>query len=191
MALSLFGEKLDRYNGLSIPAQNACHLKSSGLVPALEMEMSSLALHCVAGALFAMLWEWGVVSLLWCGGGSSPKKLSAIYHESLRTQPKLDRKCDVSVAWCWCGVVVVVVVVVCRWFFVVLWIVFCCVVGRRRCVVGYVNFIVHASAGANTTCHVHDCSPKPWLYRTYVVKDSGASRASVHVGVLAGTTDVP
>ena len=137
MALSLFGEKLDRYNGLSIPAQNTCHLKSSGLVPALEMEMCSLALHCVARALFAMLWEWGVVSLLWCGGGS----------------PKLERKCDVSVARCWCGVVVVVVVfvVVCRRFFVVLWIVFCCVVGRRRCVVGYVNFIVHASAGANTT----------------------------------------
>ena len=123
LALSLFGEKLDRYKGLSTPAQNACHLKSSGLVPALEMETCSLALQCVAGALFAMLWEWGVVSLLWFGGGS----------------PKLEGR-----------------------------IVFCCVVGRRRCVVGYVNFIVHASAGANTPCHVHEGSQKPWLYRTLI-----------------------
>ena len=72
-----------------------------------------------------------------------------------------------SLARCWCGVVVVVVVVVvvCRWLFVVLWRIVCfCVVGRRRCVVGYDNFIVNALGGVsctNTTRHVHDGSQKP------------------------------
>ena len=54
----------------------------------------------------------------------------------------------------WCGVVRL---------FVVLWIVCCCVVGRRRCVVGCVSFIVNALAVAsctNTTCHVNDGSEK-------------------------------
>ena len=107
---------------------------------------------------------WGVVSLLWCGGGSSPKN----YQQFTMNPQEHNRSwkgsamclllgvgvvwcgvvwCGVVVWWCvWCGVVwcgVLWCVVVCC---VVLWIVLCCVVGRRRCVVGYVNFIVNASA---------------------------------------------
>ena len=33
------------------------------------------------------------------------KKQSAIYHESSRTQPKVERKCDVSFGMCWCVLV--------------------------------------------------------------------------------------
>ena len=117
--LSLFDEEFARYNGLGIPAQNACHLKSSGLVPALEMEICLLSLKCVAKALFAMLWEWrdvwcGVLPLLWCGERSAPKGdqhsnssgTPRTQHESSRTQPLLERKCHVSVlarvGMCWC-----------------------------------------------------------------------------------------
>ena len=44
----------------SLGATVKVHLLISGLVPALEMEMSLLASKSVAGAQFAMLWEWSV-----------------------------------------------------------------------------------------------------------------------------------
>ena len=50
--------------------------------------------------------------VVWCR--CCVEKPSAIYHESSRTQPKLERKCDVSVGMCW-GVLLVRGLVWCGW----------------------------------------------------------------------------
>ena len=140
------------------------------------MESCFVALKCVAGSHFAMLRRWvGVGGEGSCGVVVEvfAKRPSAIYHESSRTHPKLEWKCDVSVGLCSCvcWYVVGVACAVCRVVrcgavrcgVVLCWIVCCCVVGCRRCVVGFVSFIVNALAVVwctKTTCHIYDRSKR-------------------------------